>query len=102
MGIRDGERVELVVEGAWFEKFAWSRQLLNPELDQRAGAPAFAIACMVVNVNHLAGVIVKTDGCWDSQGERHEGFEIFVPWSYVVGILEIGRENTGASRAGFQ
>jgi hypothetical protein len=32
MGIRDGERVELVVEGAWFEKFAWSRQLLNPEL----------------------------------------------------------------------
>jgi hypothetical protein len=101
MGIGDGERVELVVEGAWFEKFAWSRQLLNPELEQRAGAPAFAIACTVVNVNHLAGVIVKTDGSWDSQGGRHAGFELFVPWLYVVGILEIGRENAGASRAGF-
>ena len=31
MGIRDGEWVGLAVEGAWFEKFAWSRQLLNPE-----------------------------------------------------------------------
>ena len=26
MGIRDGERVELVVEGAWFEKCPWSRR----------------------------------------------------------------------------
>jgi hypothetical protein len=74
---------------------------LNPELGQRAGAPAFAIACVVVNVNHVAGVIAKTDGSWDSQGGQHEGFEIFVPWSYVVGILEIGRESTGARRAGF-
>jgi hypothetical protein len=63
MGIR-----ELVVEGAWFENFPWSRQLLNPQLDQRSGAPAFAIAGIAVNVNHLAGVIVKTDGCWDIGG----------------------------------
>jgi hypothetical protein len=100
MGIRDGERVELVVEGAWFEKFPWSRQLLNPQSGQRSGAPAFAIAGIAVNLTHLAGAIVKTDGSWDSQGGRHEGFEFLVPWSYVVGILEIG-ENTGASRAGF-
>ena len=101
MGIKDGERVELVIEGAWFEKFPWSRQFLNPQLDQRSEAPAFAIAGMIVTVSHQAGVIVKTDGCWDSRGGRHEGYEIFVPWSYVVGILEISRESTGVGRAGF-
>ena len=101
MAIRDGERVELVIEGAWFEKFPWSRQLLDPTLNQRPGAPAFAIASMIVRLDHPAGILVKTDGCWDSRGGRHEGFEILVPWSYVVGILEIGRESTGVSRAGF-
>jgi hypothetical protein len=101
VGIKDGERVELVIEGAWFEKFPWSRQFLNPQLDQRSGAPAFAITGMIVMVSHQAGVIVKTDGCWDSRGGRHEGYEIFVPWAYVVGILEISRESTGVSRAGF-
>jgi hypothetical protein len=29
MAIRIGDHVELIVEGAWFEKFSWSRQLLE-------------------------------------------------------------------------
>lgn len=101
MAIRDGERVELVVEGAWFEKFAWSRQLLNPELGQERGAPAFAIACTVVNLAHLVGIVARTDGSWDGGGRKHEGFEILVPWSYVVAILEIGAEGGDARRVGF-
>jgi antirestriction protein ArdC len=40
MGIRGGERMERVVEGAWVETFPWSRPLSNPELDQRAEAPS--------------------------------------------------------------
>jgi hypothetical protein len=59
MAIRIGERVELVAEGAWFEKFSWSRQLLDPGLPQDRGAPVFAIACTVVNLDHQAGVVVK-------------------------------------------
>ncbi len=101
MAIRDGERVELVVEGAWFEKFSWSRQLLNPELRQERGAPAFAIACAMVNFGHPAGIVARADGSWDGGGGKHEGFEIFVPWSYVVAILEIGAEGGGARRVGF-
>jgi hypothetical protein len=101
MAIRIGERVELVVEGGWFEKFSWSRQLLNPELSQERGAPAFAIACTVVNLSHLAGVVARTDGSWDGEGRKHEGFEILVPWSYVVAILEIGAAAGGARRIGF-
>jgi hypothetical protein len=94
MAIRIGERVELVVEGAWFEKFSWSRQLLDPGLPQERGAPAFAIACTVVNLGHQAA-------SWDGKGGKHEGFEILVPWSYVVAILEIGAEGGGARRIGF-
>jgi hypothetical protein len=101
MAIREGERVELVVEGAWFEKFSWSRQLLDPELTQARGAPAFAIACTVVKLGHLAGIVARTDGSWDGGGRKHEGFEILVPWSYVVAILEIGAESGGARRIGF-
>ena len=101
MAIREGDRVELVVEGAWFEKFSWSRQVLDPELKQARGAPAFAIACTVVNVSHLAGIVARTDGSWDGEGRRHEGFEILVPWSYVVAIMEIGGEGGGARRIGF-
>ena len=84
MAIREGDRVELVVEGAWFEKFSWSRQVLDPELKQARGAPAFAIACTVVNLGHPAGIVARTDGSWDGAGGKHEGFEILVPWSYVV------------------
>jgi hypothetical protein len=101
MAIRIGERVELVAEGAWFEKFSWSRQLLDPGLPQERGAPAFAIACTVVNLDHQAGVVVKAHGSWDGKGRKHEGFEILVPWSYVVAILEIGEEGGGARRIGF-
>lgn len=101
MPIQDGERAELVVDSAWFEKFPWSRQLLDPELGQQHGAPAFAIACTLVNVSHLAGVMAKTDGSWDGQGRRHEGFEILVPWSYVIAILEIGAEGVVTRRVGF-
>ena len=101
MPIREGERVELVVEGAWFEKFSWSRQLVDPESSQQRGAPAFAIACTVVNLGHVAGVVARTDGSWDAGSGKHEGFEILVPWSYVVAILEIGAEGGGVSRIGF-
>jgi hypothetical protein len=101
MAIRIGERVELVVEGAWFEKFSWSRQLLDPGLPQERGAPAFAIACTVVNLGHQAGIVARTDASWDGKGGKHEGFEILVPWSYVVAILEIGAEGGGARRIGF-
>ena len=40
MGIRDGERVELVVDGAWFEKVPWSRRgyLEKVSYADRAGA----------------------------------------------------------------
>ena len=101
MAIRIGERVELVVEGAWFEKFSWSRQLLDPGLLQERGAPAFSIGCTVVKLDHQAGVVVKAHGSWDGKGRKHEGFEILVPWSYVVAILEIGEEGEGAWRVGF-
>jgi hypothetical protein len=101
MAIREGDRVELVVEGAWFEKFSWSRQILDPELKQARGAPAFAITCTVVNLGHPAGIVARTDGSWDGAGRKHEGFEILVPWSYVVAILEIGAEGGGAPRIGF-
>jgi hypothetical protein len=101
MAIREGDRAELVVEGAWFEKFSWSRQVLDPELKQARGAPAFAIACTVVNLGHPAGIVARTDGSWDGAGGKHEGFEILVPWSYVVAILEIGAEGGGAPRIGF-
>jgi len=101
MAIREGDRVELVVEGSWFEKFSWSRQVLDPELKQARGAPAFAIVCTVVNLGHLAGIVARTDGSWDGGGRKHEGFEILVPWSYVVAILEIGAEGEGAPRIGF-
>jgi hypothetical protein len=40
-------------------------------------------------------------GSWDGKGRKHEGFEILVPWSYVVAILEIGEEGGGARRIGF-
>jgi hypothetical protein len=101
MAIREGDRVELVVEGAWFEKFSWSRQLLDPELKQARGAPAFAIACTVVTLSQLAGIVARTDGSWDGGGRKQEGFEILVPWSYVVAILEISAEGGGARRIGF-
>jgi hypothetical protein len=101
MAIRIGDRVELVVEGAWFEKFSWSRQLLDPELRQERGAPAFAIACTVVNLGHQAGVVAKAHGSWDGGGRKYEGFEMLVPWSYVVAILEISAEGGGARRIGF-
>ena len=81
MAIKIGERVELVVEGAWFEKFSWSRQLLDPELGQERGAPAFAIACTVVNLGHQAGLVARAHSSWDGEGRKHEGFEILVPWS---------------------
>ena len=74
---------------------------MDPELKQARGAPAFAIACTVVNVSHLAGIVARTDGSWDGEGRRHEGFEILVPWSYVVAIMEIGGEGGGARRIGF-
>jgi hypothetical protein len=101
MAIRIGERVELVVEGAWFEKFSWSRQLLDPGVPQERGAPAFAIACTVVNLGHQAGVLVKAHGSWDNEGRKREGFEVLIPWSYVVAILEIGEDDGGAWRVGF-
>ena len=101
MAIKIGERVELVVEGAWFEKFSWSRQLLDPELGQERGAPAFAIACALVNLGHQAGVVARAHSSWDGEGRKHEGFEILVPWSYVVAILEVGAEGGGAGRIGF-
>ena len=74
---------------------------MDPELKQARGAPAFAIACTVVNVSHLVGIVARTDGSWDGEGRRHEGFEILVPWSYVVAIMEIGGEGGGARRIGF-
>ena len=74
---------------------------MDPELNQPRGAPAFAIACTVVNFGHLAGIVARTDGSWDGKGSKHEGFEILVPWSYVVAILEIGAEGGGARRIGF-
>jgi hypothetical protein len=55
----------------------------------------------VVNLDHQAGVVVKAHGSWDGKGRKHEGFEILVPWSYVVAILEIGEEGGGARRIGF-
>ena len=60
MGIRGGERGSWWPKEPWLATFPWSRPLLNPELDQRAGAPILAIAGIAVNVNQLAGVIVKT------------------------------------------
>jgi hypothetical protein len=47
------------------------------------------------------GVVAKAHGSWDGEGGKHEGFEILVPWSYVVAILEVGAEGGGARRIGF-
>jgi len=55
----------------------------------------------VVNLGHLAGIVARTDGSWDGKGRKHEGFEILVPWSYVVAMLEIGAEGGDARRIGF-
>jgi hypothetical protein len=90
-----------VVEGAWFEKFSWSRQLLDPELGQERGAPAFAIACTVVNLGHQAGLVAKAHGSWDGEGGKHEGSKFSSRERMLVGILEIGAEGGGTGRIGF-
>jgi hypothetical protein len=43
--------------------------------DEVRRAPAFAIACTVVNFGYLAGIVVSEDG----GGRKHEGFDTLVP-----------------------
>jgi hypothetical protein len=37
----------------------------------------------------------------DRHRRKYEGFEMLVPWSYVVAILEISAEGGGVRRIGF-
>ena len=102
MRMRENDRVELVIDAPWFEKFPWSRQLLDPHLGQRAGAPAFAVTGTLGELGHPAGLFARTDGSWDGTGRRHEGLEIFVPWAYVIAMFEIrSDEEAAARRVGF-
>ena len=92
------QRVQIVVEAEWFTKFHWSRQLLDPTLQSVQGPSAFGVACRLIDPGHQAGVLVRAEASWDGGGRAHDGFEILVPWRYVVAILEVWDEQAMKER----
>jgi len=97
--MKEGDHVELIVDGGWFKRFPWSRQLIDPDTRLAVGASAIPIYGSLLDLKHPYGVIVQTDGTWDAKGNKHGGLEAFIPWSQVIGILKIGAESEPASKS---
>src|SRR5262249_46045507 len=86
MRMKDGDRIELVVDRPWVEKCGWMPDLLSPADRPQPGAPVVVLECTLVAFGHPAGVLARMAGDGHGQGPRREAFEIFVPWSCVSAI----------------
>jgi hypothetical protein len=78
----------------------WTEYVKRADAVRRA--PAFAVACTVVNLGHLASIVAnEIDGSWDGGGRKHDGFDTLVPWLYVSRFWRSVRRAEVPPRIGF-
>jgi len=96
------DQVELVIDSAGFKKFPWSGQVLDPAVSLPANAPAFGVTGEIMDFEQPHGVVLRTVHTWDASRRAQAGVEVFVPWPYVIAILEATDDReTNERRAGF-